>query len=139
MRPLLLVLALTITAIPSESALGRPPRGKSTAQSTPALPPFPWTAILETVGPVLAIWLGAVVIRRAKKKDVASAPVNPKDIASLPADWYSAMSSFFEKQQIREKSEPSSTPGPDASRPVALSSNLSAPVAHAPGSPDSDF
>jgi hypothetical protein len=139
MRPLLLLLALMIMAVSSESALGRSPRRKSTAQSTPALPPFPWTAILETVGPVLAIWLGAVVIRRAKTKDVASPPLNPKDVASLPAAWYAAMSSFFEKRPIQEKPEPSSTPGPDTSRPVALSSNFSAPAPHAPGSSDADF
>src|SRR5262249_3464513 len=98
MRTFLVVLSLMIIAVPAESALGLSHRYKSTASETPALPPFPWTAILETIGPILAIWLGAVVIRGAKAKDASSPPLNSKDIASLPVAWYAAMSSFFEKR-----------------------------------------
>lgn len=136
MRSLLVVLTLMILAIPSQNALGRSPRAKSAATSAPALPPFPWTAILESIGPVLAIWLGAVVIRRGKRQETSSPPLNPKDIASLPVAWYAAMSSFFEKQPIQQKPEPLTTPDVDETRLAGVTSDFSTPVAHAPGSPE---
>ena len=139
MRPLLLILTLLVMAVPSPSALGRSPRAKSTAQSAPALPPFPWTAILETIGPIMAVWLGAVVVRRTRSKEILSPPLNAKDVASLPVAWYSAMSSFFEKQPLQSRPESVETPDADATRLARLTSDLSTPVAHAPGSPDSDF
>jgi hypothetical protein len=136
MRSLLVVLTLMILAIPSQSALGRSPRAKSTATSAPALPPFPWTAILETIGPILAIWLGAVVIRRTRAKHISSPPLSARDVASLPVAWYAAMSGFFEKQPIQLKPESFTTPDTDATRLSRLTSDFSTPVAHAPGSPD---
>src|SRR5437879_4168025 len=137
MRSLLVVLTLMILAIPSPSALGRSPRAKSTAQSAPALPPFPWTAILETIGPIMAVWLGAVVVRRTRSKHISSPPVNAVDVASLPVAWYSAMSSFFEKRPAQQKPESFTTPAADTTQLARLTSDFSAPVAHAP--PDSDF
>jgi hypothetical protein len=139
MRSLLVVLTLMILAVPSPSALGRSPRAKSTALSTPALPPFPWTAILETIGPIMAVWLGAVVVRRARSKHISSPPLNPRDVASLPVAWYAAMSGLFEKQPAQQKPESSNTPGADATRLAGTTSDFSTPVAHAAGTPESDF
>jgi len=139
MRSLLVVLTLMILAVPSPSALGRSPRAKSTATSAPALRPFPWTAILETIGPVLAIWLGAVVIRGTRAKHISSPPLNAGDVASLPVAWYSAMSSFFEKRPAQQKPESLTTPAADTTQLARLTSDLSTPVAHPPSSPDSDF
>ncbi|HEV2948457.1 MAG TPA: hypothetical protein VGX70_13870 [Gemmataceae bacterium] len=136
MRSLLLVLTLMILAIPNQSALGRSPRAKSTATAAPALPPFPWTAILESIAPVLAIWLGAVVIRRTRAKEISSPPLSARDVASLPVAWYAAMNGFFEKRPTPQKPESLTTPDADETRLAGVTSDFSTPVAHAPGSPE---
>ena len=93
MRPRMLFLTLLFSLVLSQTAFARSPRVKHAA-STPALPPFPWVAVLETVGPIMAIWLAAVGIRGMIGKEKQIQSLGAADVASLPAAWFVAASSI---------------------------------------------
>src|SRR5438132_14416255 len=81
-------------------------RAQRASQTAAPAPPFPWIAVLETVGPVLGIWFGTILLRRTlgrEKKDLGSAP---NEIASLPVAWFAVMSGLFERKRLDQKKPP---------------------------------
>lgn len=116
MRRRVLLLTLIMVVVLTPAGFARPPRVKRSTASSPALPPFPWTAVWETVGPILAIWLGSVVIRRTLSKEKLRPPLAAPDVASLPVAWFTAMNSIFEKQNSEPNLEPIQPPSRPESR-----------------------
>jgi hypothetical protein len=107
MRPRLLILVCLLGVILSASpALARSPRSKRHAQETPAGPPFPWTAIVETVGPLLGMWLSAVLLRRTVGREKATPELVSGEIVSLPVAWFAGTTGFFEKTRVETKAAP---------------------------------
>jgi hypothetical protein len=81
-------------------------------------------AVLETIGPILGIWVGALVARKMVTKDKEILSLGAGDVASLPVAWFAAASSIFIKARTDQMVEPSQPALPSAS---------ATPVAHAPG------
>jgi hypothetical protein len=107
MRPRLVILVCFFGILLSASpALARSPRSKRHAQETPAGPPFPWTAIVETVGPVLGMWLSAVLLRRTLAREKATPELVSGEIVSLPVAWFAATSGLFEKTRTETNAAP---------------------------------
>jgi hypothetical protein len=72
-------------------------------------PPFPWRAVGETVGPILGIWLGTVLLQKTLSRDKTKPVLVAGEIASLPVAWFSAMTGFFEKNATERKAQLSQT------------------------------
>jgi hypothetical protein len=114
-----IVLACILGVVLSDStALARSPRAKRTAHEAASTPPFPWAAVAETVGPILGIWLGTLLLRRTLDRDKPSRPLVDGEIASLPVAWFSVMTGFFEKKATERKTEPPQTTSVPDSQPV---------------------
>jgi hypothetical protein len=113
MRPRLVILVCLLGILMSPSlALARSPRAKRNAQATPAGPPFPWTAVAETVAPLLGIWLGAVLLRRTLGREKTNSELVAGETVSLPVAWFAATVGLFEKKKTETKAAP-----PQANRP----------------------
>jgi hypothetical protein len=106
MRPLVLILTLIVMADGIETAVARSPRRRQTTSSAPALPPFPWASVLETVSPILAIWLGAVVIRGTLSKEKQPPAPAAGEVASLPVAWFAAVTNILAKKSSESNVEP---------------------------------
>jgi len=90
-------------------ALARSPRAKRGTQEAAAGPPFPWRAVGETVGPIVGIWLGTVLLQKTLSRDKTKPVLVAGEIASLPVAWFCAMTRFFEKNTTERKAQPSQT------------------------------
>jgi hypothetical protein len=75
-------------------------------QASPSAPPFPWHALLETVGPIVGICFGAVLLKRTMRQEKTKASPDTGEVASLPVAWFAAMSRLFEKKALQPKAEP---------------------------------
>jgi hypothetical protein len=64
------------------------------------------TTVVETIGPLLAIWIGAVVARRFLWKDKEVLSLSAGDVASLPVAWFAAACNIFSKSGTDQKVEP---------------------------------
>jgi hypothetical protein len=108
---LLCVLSLALGASRAEA---RPLQSHHRAQAPPSAPPFPWSAVLETVGPIFGIWLVAVLLRRAINREKTN-PLDTGEVTSLPVAWFAAMSRLFEKKAPERKIDlPQVTVNPDS-------------------------
>jgi hypothetical protein len=92
------LLCVFAFAVSDSPAWARSPRVKHAAQAAPPAPPFPWIAVLETVGPLVGVWFGTVLLRRTVEREHAPTPA-PSEIASFPVAWFAAMSGLFERKR----------------------------------------
>jgi hypothetical protein len=103
-RVVTVLMCLFCFTVSDSPVWARSPRAQRASQTAAPAPPFPWIAVLETVGPILGIWLGTVLLRRTReKKEPGPAP---SEIASLPVAWFTAMSGLFERRQRQLKTAP---------------------------------
>ena len=117
MRPRLAVVLVCFLSIllGGSPALALSPRMKRGTQEAAVGPPFPWRAVGETVGPILGIWLGTVLLQKTLSRDKTKPVLVAGEIASLPVAWFSAMTGFFEKNATERKTAPSqASPAPDS-------------------------
>src|SRR6267378_987679 len=123
MRPrLAVVLVCFLNILLSGSpALARSPRATRSTREA-AGPPFPWRAVGETVGPILGIWLGTVLLQKTLSRDKTKPALVASEVASLPVAWFSAMTGFFEKNATERKAQLSQTSLAPASQ--SLTSDL---------------
>jgi hypothetical protein len=84
----------------------RSPRAQRASQTAAPAPPFPWIAVLETVGPILGIWFGTILMRRTLGREKKNLGPAPSEIASLPVAWFAAMSGLFERKRHEQNMEP---------------------------------
>ena len=106
MRPRQVILVCLLGILLSASpAWARSPRFKRHAQETPAGPPFPWTAIVETVGPLVGMWLSAVLLRRALGREKTTPELVSGEIVSLPVAWFAGTTGLFEKRKAATPEE----------------------------------
>jgi hypothetical protein len=98
------MLCLLSLALGGSSAVARPLQSQRRIPAAPTAPPFPWPAVLETVGPIVGIWLGSVLLRRTVNREKTTPPLS--ETASLPVAWFAAMSGLFEKKAPERKAEP---------------------------------
>ena len=105
-RLTVVMLCLLGLALGGSSAVARPLQSQRKIPAAPSAPPFPWTAVLETVGPIVGIWLGTVLLRRTVNREKTNPPPDTGEIASLPVAWFAAMSGLFEKKAPERKAEP---------------------------------
>jgi len=90
-------------ALDASPAEARPLQSHRRVQAPPSAPPFPWSAVFETVGPIFGIWLGAVLLRRTMNREKTNPSLDTGEVASLPVAWFAAMSRLFEKKVPERK------------------------------------
>lgn len=141
-RRLLALVCLLAILLSASPALARSPRAKRLAQETLAGPLFPWTAIVETVGPLLGMWLSAVLLRRTLGREKTTPELVSGEIVSLPVAWFAGTAALFEKKTTETEAAPPEKKPSDESENRA--SKLSPPSTELqelttfPPRPDSD-
>ena len=141
---LIAALACFLSILLSDApAWARSPRAKRHAQETAAGPPFPWTAVAETVGPILGVWLGAVFLSWTFSREKKDSFLVAGEIVSLPVAWFAATTRLFEKKKPETKAGPPEKKRLDEYENPAL--DVAAPIAElqqmttSPPLPESDF
>jgi hypothetical protein len=69
---------------------------------------------LETVGPIVAIWVAVFVIRGMMVKENQGQPIGAAEVVSLPAAWFAAACSIvFNLRNGQQAGPPQPTLTPD--------------------------